>query len=60
MAAANLINMPFGNQINLSSEELNKRLQTAMKGEVVEVLERPRRAARDRGVARTKELLTDY
>ena len=52
--------MPFGNQINLSSEELNKRLQTAMKGEVVEVLERPRRAARDRGVAMTKELLTDY
>ena len=52
---------PLEIKSTLSPEELNKRLQTAMKGEdVVEVLERPRRAARDRGVARTKDLLTEY
>ena len=51
---------PLEIKSTLSAEELNRRIQLASKKEeAVEVVERPGRAAKDRGSARTKRMLED-
>ena len=51
---------PLEIKSTLSAEELNRRIQLASKKEeAVEMVERPGRAAKDRGSARTKRMLED-
>ena len=61
MGAPNTIVCPLEIKSKLSVEELSRRIQLASKKEeIVKMVERPARAAKDRGSARAKRILEDY
>ena len=58
MGAPSSVDMSFGNKVNMTPEELNRRIQsTRKKEEVTDASERQTRMAKQRCMARTKKIL---